>query len=637
MSTATSSPAPADAAEPSLPTVGFWTLTVGSIGIVYGDIGTSPIYAFREAMLAASAGGGVSQEGVLGVLSLIFWALIIVVTLKYVLILTRADNRGEGGTFALMALAEESFKKRGAFVIVVLGVAAAALFYGNAIITPALSVLSAVEGLRVVEPVLDPAVLPLTFVILIALFALQSRGTHRVAALFGPVSAVWFVVLAGAGFLAIVRDPIVLLALDPTHALRFLFSHGVISLVTLAAVFLAVTGAEALYADLGHFGRRPIQVAWLGLVLPALVLNYFGQGALVLSAPKALNNPFFLLYPDWARLPMVVLATAATVIASQAVITGTYSMSRQAVQLGLLPRLEVRHTSEAHPGQIYLPRVNGLLLIGVLLLVGVFRSSGGLAGAYGIAVTGTMVITAVLAFIVIWRDWHWHPVAAGALVLPFFLIDVTFMIANFLKIMSGGWVPVLLGAGLMVVMLTWRRGSHMLFAKTRRQEVPLAGLVDKLEADPPPRIAGTAIFLTSDPESTPTALLHSLKHFQVLHETNAIVTVVMAERPRIPAKERTTVEHISASFVLITVRFGFTEAPNLPRTLARIKDDGFSYDAMKTTFFLSRRSLKASKKSGLPLWQDRIFIPLARNADDASSYFGLPTDRVVEIGTQVTI
>ncbi len=620
-----------------MPTTGFWALTLGSIGVVYGDIGTSPLYAFREAMLAASANGSLlSEENVLGVLSLIFWSLIVVVTLKYVLILTRADNRGEGGTLALMALAQESFK-RAAPVIVVLGAVAASLFYGDAMITPALSVLSAVEGLEVVEPVLAPSVLPLTVVILLVLFLVQSRGTHRVATFFGPITTVWFLALAVPGILAIVGNPTVLRAVDPLHALGFLLHHGFISFLTLGAVFLAVTGAEALYADLGHFGRKPIQVAWLGLVLPALVINYFGQGALVLGKSDALDNPFFLLYPHWARLPMVILATAATVIASQAVITGAYSLSRQAVQLGLLPRLEIRHTSEAHPGQVYVPRVNTILLVGVLLLVGLFRSSGALAGAYGIAVTGTMVVTALLAFIVIWRAWHWHPVAAAALVLPFLLIDCTFLSANLLKVLSGGWFPLLLGGFLLLIMLTWRRGSAILFEKSRRTEVPLADLVDKLEANPPPRIAGTAIFLTGDPVSTPTALLHSLKHFHVLHEANAIVTLAMAERPRVPPKERTTVEHISASFLRITVRYGFTESPNLPRTLARIKDDHFTYDVMKTTFFLSRRSLKASKKSGLPIWQDKIFMTLARNADDASSYFGLPTDRVVEIGTQVTI
>ena len=637
LSTASSSPATLDGADPSVRTDSFWALTVGSVGVVYGDIGTSPLYAFREAMLEAVKGGnGVTEAGVLGVLSLIFWSLIIVVTLKYVLILIRADNRGEGGTLALMALAQESFK-RAAPVIVSLGAVAAALFYGDAMITPALSVLSAVEGLEVVRPDLQPAVLPVTVVILIALFFVQSRGTHRVAAFFGPITTVWFLAIAIAGIVAIAGEPSVLRGLNPARAVGFLLTHGFISFLTLGAVFLAVTGAEALYADLGHFGRKPIQIAWLGLVLPSLVLNYFGQGALLLNDAAALDNPFFLLYPQWAQLPMVILATAATVIASQAVITGAFSLSRQAVQLGLLPRLEIRHTSEAHPGQIYVPRVNSFLLVGVLLLVGLFRSSGALAGAYGIAVTGTMVVTGMLAFIVIWRSWHWHPVAAAALVLPFLFIDLTFLSANLLKILSGGWFPLLLGGGLLIIMLTWRRGSRILSEKTRRVEVPLTLLVDRLEANPPPRIAGTAVFLTSDPESTPTALLHSLKHFKVLHETNAIVTLVMADTPRVLPKERVSVEHISASFLRITVRYGFTEAPNLPRTLSRIKDEGFSYDVMKTTFFLSRRSLKASKHSGMPVWQDKIFLPLARNADDASSYFGIPTDRVVEIGTQVTI
>jgi len=618
-------------------TAGFLALTVGSIGVVYGDIGTSPLYAFREAMLAAASGaGGVNQAGVLGVLSLIFWSLIVIVTLKYVLILTQADNRGEGGILALMALAQESFKRATA-VIVVIGVAAAALFYGNAIITPALSVLSAVEGLEVTEPVFQPFILPLAVVILFALFVVQSRGTASVGALFGPISGIWFLVLAVAGIVPIVRDPVVLLALNPLYGVRFLLDHETVSLVTLAAVFLAVTGAEALYADLGHFGRRPIQTAWLGFVLPALVLNYFGQGALVLAAPASLNNPFFLLYPDWARLPMVVLATAATVIASQAVITGTYSLSRQAVQLGLLPRLEIRHTSEAHPGQIFVPRVNTLLLIGVLLLVGVFRSSGALAGAYGIAVTGTMTVTALLAFVVIWRAWHWHPIAAAALVLPFLLIDVVFLIANLLKILSGGWVPVLLGGFLMAVMLTWRRGSRILFEKTRRSEVPLGAFIDNLEKNPPPLIEGTAVFLTGDPESTPTALLHSLKHFKVLHEANVIMTVATADAPRVAPRERVVVEPISERFWLVIVRYGFAETPNLTRALALAKKAGLDLELNRTTFFLSRRTLQSSRSSRAATWRNRLFIPLARNADDATSYFRLPTDRVVEIGTQVTV
>ena len=630
-----SRPAEPPSTSTDVPHPGFWALTIGSIGVVYGDIGTSPIYAFREANRVAS-GGLPDPAAVLGVLSLIFWSLIVVVTLNYVIILARADNKGEGGNLALMALAQRAWP-RVAPIVVVLGVFAAALFYGDAMITPALSVLSAVEGLEIATPAVADYILPIAIVILVILFLVQSRGTAQVASLFGPVTIVWFLALAIPGVLHILANPGVLAALNPAYAVGFLTGHGFISFLTLGAVFLAVTGAEALYADLGHFGRRPIQFAWLCLVLPALVLNYFGQGAMVLGDPAMAANPFFLMYPDWARLPMVVLATAATVIASQAVITGAYSLSRQASQLGLIPRLEVRHTSEAHPGQIFVPRVNVILLIGVLLLVGLFRSSESLAGAYGIAVSGTMVVTAILAFIVIWRGWRWPVIAAGALMLPFLLIDATFLSANLAKIFAGGWFPLLLGGLLMLIMLTWRRGTQILFEKTRRLEVPLVELIDRLEASPPPRIAGTAVFLTSDPESTPTALLHSLKHFQVLHENNAIATVISADTPTVPPHERAIVEQLSASFVRITMRFGFSETPNIPRTLAQIKDDAFSYDVMKTTFFLSRRSLKASPHAGMPIWQDKIFMLLSRNADDASSYFRIPTDRVVEIGMQVTI
>ena len=464
---------------------------------------------------AAAPGGAVTEIEVFGVLSLIFWALTIIVTLKYVLFLLRADNHGEGGTLALMALAQRAVKRSG--VVILLGIVAAALFYGDAVITPALSVLSAVEGLEVVAPSLDTWVLPLSMAILLALFLVQSRGTAAVSAFFGPITVVWFLAIGFLGIVHIAGNPGVLLALSPTYGIGFLAAHGVIGLVTLGAVFLAVTGAEALYADLGHFGRLPIQTAWLGLVLPALVLNYFGQGALVLAHPETLENPFFLMAPQWAQLPMVVLATAATVIASQAVITGAYSLSRQAIQLGLLPRLEIRHTSGTQAGQIYMPRVNALLLFGVLLLVGLFRSSGALASAYGIAVTGTMVVTAMLAFIVVWKVWNWRWYTAAALVAPFLFIDLTFLSANLLKVVDGGWFPLLLGGLLIILMMTWRRGSRILFEKTRRTEVPLLDLVHNLEKHPPPRIAGTAVFLTSDPESTPTALLHSLKHFKVLH------------------------------------------------------------------------------------------------------------------------
>jgi KUP system potassium uptake protein len=435
---------------------GFWALTLGSIGVVYGDIGTSPLYAVREAVTAATAGGAGTADAVLGVISLILWALTIVVTLKYVVVLLHADNNGEGGTLALMALAQR-VGGRLAEIVAALGIIGAALFFGDALITPAISVLSAIEGLKVVTPSFEPYIVPLTIVILVLLFAAQSYGTARVATFFGPITVVWFVAIAVPGVIAIASDPWILAAINPYYGVKFLVTHGVLGLVTLGAVFLAVTGAEALYADLGHFGRKPIQVAWLGLVFPALALNYLGQGALLLNDPQSIENPFFLLYPNWAQLPMVVLATAATVIASQAVITGAYSLTHQAIQLGLLPRFEIRHTSETREGQIYLPRVNMLLLIGVLLLVAMFRSSSSLASAYGIAVTGTMVVTATMAFVVIWRVWHWAPLAAAALIAPFLLLDLTFLSANLLKVVQGGWMPLALGTLVLAVMYTWRR------------------------------------------------------------------------------------------------------------------------------------------------------------------------------------
>jgi KUP system potassium uptake protein len=615
----------------------FVTLTVGAIGVVYGDIGTSPLYAFREAMFAAVEDGKpVTYPVVLGILSLILWSLFIVVTLKYVIFLIRADNNGEGGTLALMALALRGSTRYAGFIIL-LGIVAASLFYGNAVITPALSVLSAVEGLEIAAPHLEAYVIPLSIVILFFLFLVQSRGTASVATLFGPVMCVWFVVIAIVGVVHIADDPVVLLAFNPFYGAAFLVLHGFIGLVTLGAVFLAVTGAEALYADLGHFGRKPIQAAWAVLVLPALILNYLGQGALVLANPGAVGGAFFLMFPDWARLPIVVLATAATVIASQAVITGAYSVSRQAVQLGLLPRLEIRHTSESQFGQIYVPRVNAFLLVSVLFVTGIFRSSGALAGAYGIAVTGTMVVTTMLAVVVVLRVWKWSAVATVALVAPLLFIDVAFLAANLLKIVHGGWLSLLFGVALIMLMLTWRRGSRILFDKTRRLEVPLTDLVASLEKHPPPRIAGTAVFLTGDPDSTPTALLHSLKHFKVLHEKNVIMTIKTVDKPRASAEERVAIQPFSNSFTRISVRYGFMETPNLPRVLALVRKEGFAFDIMSTTFFLSRRSLKASTTIAMPRWQDKLFILLARNADDASSYFRLPTDRVVEIGTQVIV
>jgi KUP system potassium uptake protein len=616
----------------------FWGLTLGTIGVVFGDIGTSPLYAFREAINAAVAGsdGAVLREPVLGVLSLILWALIVIVTLKYVVILLRADNGGEGGTLALMALAQRALGNR-AGVVALCGIISAALFYGDAMITPALSVLSAVEGLKVATPAFEHYVVPLTVVILIALFSLQATGTSKVASFFGPITAVWFLVIAIAGLVSVVRDPEVLFAFNPYYAVRFLTTHGLVGLITLGAVFLAVTGAEALYADLGHFGRRPIQTAWVGFVFPALALNYLGQGALVLANPKALESPFFLLYPDWALLPMVALATAATVIASQAVITGTYSMTQQAIQLGLLPRLEVRHTSEAHYGQIYMPRVNLFLLVGVLLLVGLFRSSSALASAYGIAVSGTMVADGLMALVVVWKVWRWSPLAACALMTPFLFVDLTFFGANLLKIFEGAWVPLAFGSLVMTTMYTWRRGTRLLLEKTRRQEIGLSDLVRMLEKKPPTRVPGTAVFLTSTPDSAPTALMHSLKHYKVLHEHNVILTIKTEQTPRVEPSERVTIENVGETFTRVGLRFGFMESPNVPKALAIARKLGWTFDIMSTSFFLSRRALTPAARSGMPQWQDRLFIMLTRIANDATDYFQIPTGRVVEVGTQVTI
>ena len=615
----------------------FWALTLGSIGVVYGDIGTSPLYAVRESVLAArGVSEAASAEVILGILSLIIWALILVVTVKYVLLLLRADNDGEGGTLALMALAQRALGGR-SLLVLSLGIIAAALFYGDAMLTPAVSVLSAVEGLEIAAPGLQFYVVPLAVVILVSLFAVQSRGTASVAAFFSPIMLIWFVAIAAAGLWHISQDITVLQAFSPVYGLSFLASHGLISLLTLGAVFLAVTGAEALYADLGHFGRAPIQTAWLIVALPALTINYLGQGALLLSNPQAIENPFFLLYSQWALLPMVGLATAATVIASQAVITGAFSLTRQAIQLGFLPRLEVRHTSGAQFGQIYVPRINTILLLGVLLLVTQFRSSSALAEAYGVAVSGTMVVTTLMAMVVIWKSWKWTLWVTAALMVPFLLIDTTFLSANLLKVFHGGWVPLLIGALVMLVVFTWRKGANILAAKTRRLETPMDELVEALERKPRPRVPGTAVFLTGDPNSAPTALLHSLKHYKVLHEDNVVLTVVIENTPYVKTADRVIIEPLGKSFSRVRIRFGFMESPNVPRALGIARKQGWSFDIMSTSFFLSRRSVRPDARSGMPPWQDRIFILLARNADDASSYFHLPTDRVVEIGTQVSV
>ena len=615
---------------------GFWGLTLGAVGIVYGDIGTSPLYALHESVLAAVGPGNPSYDVVLGILSLIIWALLLIVTLKYVVVLLRADNNGEGGTLALMALANRAMGGRVA-AIVLLGIISGGLFYGDAIITPSLSVLSAIEGINTITPAFESYVVPITAVILLVLFSVQSRGTARVAAFFGPVTLVWFITLACAGLWHIFQNPTVLFAFNPIHGVVFLATHGVIGLLTLGAVFLAVTGSEALYADLGHFGRGPIQTAWLFVALPALTINYLGQGALILTHPTAVQNPFFLLFPHWALIPMVILATAATVIASQAVITGAYSVTQQAIQLGLLPRLEIRHTSESLAGQIYMPRVNGFLLFGVLLLVFMFRSSNALASAYGIAVTGTMVVTAMLAFIVIWKVWNWSALAAGALIAPLLALDATFLGANLLKIVDGGWLPLMIGSAMVLMMYTWRRGTALLAAKTVRQQTPLKSLVEMLERSPPHRAAGTAVFLTSEPDHAPTALLHNLKHNKVLHEQNVILTVEYAETPHVEEDDRIRIEHLGETFLRVQVRFGFMDEPNIPRALVIARKMGWQFDIMSTSFYLSRRSLRIAAQSDLPRWQDRLFMFLAAGAADATDYFKIPTGRVVEIGTQVAI
>jgi KUP system potassium uptake protein len=630
------SDSPADTPQDAPATTGFWALTLGSIGVVFGDIGTSPLYAFREAVHNATDGGPVSREIVLGVLSLILWSLIVVVTIKYVLLLLRADNNGEGGTLSLMALGQRALGRRSWFLLA-LGVIGGAMFLGDAMITPAISVLSAVEGLKIAAPALEHYVVPLAIVILICLFAVQSRGTAMVASAFGPVMIVWFLTLGVMGLMHISDDPGIVHAINPIFAVQFLLTHGVIGLVILGAVFLAVTGGEALYADLGHFGRKPIQAAWLYFVLPCLLLNYFGQGALVLSHPAAIENPFYRMVPESFLVPLICLATAATVIASQAVITGAFSLVRQAIQLGLLPRFEVRYTSETHAGQIYLPRVNMLLLIGVLLLVGLFRTSSGLASAYGIAVSTTMVCDGIMCFVVIWKLWNWRAATAAALIIPLVIVDLTFLTANLLKLLQGAWVPVLFGILMAGLIWTWRRGAAILTNKTRRTEVPLLDLIKSLEKRPPHIVKGTAVFLTSDPEYVPTALLHNLKHNKVLHEHNVILTIHTAETPRVDLADRVLMENISDKFSTVRLTFGFMESPNVPKALAVARKLGWQFDIMSTSFFVSRRSLKPAAQSGMPQWQDHLFIALSRSANDATDYFQIPTGRVVEVGTQVTI
>ena len=636
MAHVTATPANSTDANSSLPHGKIWALALGSIGVAYGDIGTSPLYAFREAVTHASKHGLVGADAILGVLSLILWSLALIVTLKYVTVLLRADNHGEGGTFALMALGQ-SVAKRSAPLLTLLGVMGASFFYGDAILTPAISVLSAVEGLKLVAPALDKVVVPLTMVILIGLFLVQARGTHRVATFFGPITLVWFGVLAVGGLVHIVDDPRVFLAFNPLYGVSLLLHNGLLGLNILGLVFLAVTGAEALYADLGHFGRKPIQLAWGSVVLPSLVLNYLGQGALLLSQPETIDNPFYKLYPPVALIPMVCLATCATVIASQAVITGAFSLTRQAIQLGLLPRFEIRHTSESMAGQIYLPRVNWVLLVGVLVVVLLFKNSSDLAGAYGISVTATMVIDSAMAFFVIWKYWRWPLWKAVFLILPLILLEQAFFMANMLKVFEGGWFPLIIGLVIGLIMLTWVHGSKVLARATKKNEADLDWLIRHLETKPPHRVAGTAVFLTSDPESAPTALLHNLKHNRVLHERNIILSIRTEEMPRIPRHERVEIERLSDGFIKVTAHYGFMETPSVPKIFEHCRRKDLNVDFPATSFFLSRRSLKPTTKTSLPKWQERLFIWLSGKSEDATEYFKIPTDRVVEVGTQIQV
>ena len=614
----------------------FWALALGSIGVVYGDIGTSPLYALREAVTAAQHHGTSGPDAVLGILSLMTWTLVLIVTVKYVIVLLNADNKGEGGTFALMALGQ-SVAKRSAPLILVFGVVGAAFFYGDAVITPAISVLSAVEGLKLVAPALSDAVLPITIAILVGLFAVQSRGTAAVAQFFGPITLIWFIVLAIGGMIHLIDDPRVFLALNPALGVEFVLTHGVIGLAVMGLVFLVATGAEALYADLGHFGRKPIQFAWLAIVQPALILNYFGQGALLLAHPEAIENPFYRLYPSWALIPMVVLATLATVIASQAVITGAFSFTRQAIQLGLLPRLEIRHTSESVAGQIYLPRVNQVLFVGVLLVTLTFRNSSNLAAAYGLSVTATMVIDSLMAFFVVWRCWGWPVWKVAALMVPLLLIEQAFLAANVMKIPEGGWMPLLVAAAISLLVLTWVRGSRTLAKATRKNEADLEWLVRKLDAKPPHRVPGTAVFLTGDPSSAPTSLMHNLKHNRVLHERNIILTIKTEDVPRVQRHERIEIDRVADTFVRVVAHYGFMETPSVPKILEHCRRKDLNIDIAATSFFLSRRSLKTTMKSEMPRWQELLFIWLAGRAEDATEYFRIPSDRVVEVGTQVMV
>jgi KUP system potassium uptake protein len=603
--------------------------------VVYGDIGTSPLYAFKESLAAAAQGGHAEPAMVLGILSLILWVLFIIVTLKYVLLILRADNNGEGGILSLMTVAQRAMGARG--WVLTLGMIGCALFYGDAIITPAISVLSAVEGFKLVAPYLGQYVLLMAMGILSVLFFIQRYGTEKIGRYFGPVMLLWFVCLAAGGISHILDSPLVWSAFNPLHAYYFITQHGSASLIALGTVFLAVTGAEALYADLGHFGKKPIRMAWSVIVMPALMLNYLGQAALVLAHPEAAENSFFLLYPDWALLPMVLLATAATIIASQAVITGAFSLTHQAIQLGILPRLRVCYTSAKTVGHIYLPLVNAILFLAVLLVVELFRTSSALASAYGIAVTGTMVITIILAMVVMRHAWRWSWLIVAMVAAPLFVIEVLFFGANLAKILPNGFLPVLLSAILLLVMRTWVRGSSFVHNQTFQRNIAMAELAKQVGGMHLHRVPGTAIYLSSNSEFAPSALLKNLTHNHVLHEHNIIFTLRFDDRPFVPEGERIKMVPLDSNFRRIFMDVGYMESPDVMAGLALLVNEPALKNKEQVTFFISRRNIVPSAKVGMPIWRDWIYISMANNASDVVDYFNLPLDRVVELGEQMTV
>lgn len=615
------------------------TLTLAALGIVYGDIGTSPLYSIKEVFGGAHHPVPITPENVLGILSLFFWSLIIVVTVKYVSFIMRANNKGEGGIIALMTLALHKGRP-GTWqqkLLVTLGLFGAALFYGDGVITPAISVLSAVEGLELITPAFKPYILPIALVVLVGLFVFQRRGTASVGALFGPVMVVWFAVLALLGALAIFDNPAVLAAINPLHALRFITGNSLLGFFALGAVVLCITGAEALYADMGHFGAKPIQYAWLGYVMPALLINYFGQGALLLADPSAVENPFYLLAPEWAMFPLVILSTVATIIASQAVISGTFSITQQAIQLGYTPRLEIQHTSDKEIGQIYLPGINWLLLVSIIALVIEFGSSSNLAAAYGIAVTGTMLITNILAIAVAIRLWDWSPVRAILGALPFICIDIGFFLANSVKIPDGGWFPLVFGLAIFILLTTWKRGRELLGARLAAEAMDLKPFIASITEGGVERVPGTAVFMTPNSESVPHAMLHSLKHYKALHEQVIILSVDVFDVPYVPDVDRVEVHRLNGNFSQVIVQYGFKDEPDIPAALALCAEAGLEIDMMDTSFFLGRETLIPKLGSDMAYWRELIFVTMFRNAGSATAFFKIPSNRVVELGSQVVL